>query len=205
MTTVTNFRWLWVLASVFALLLLQLAGEAVLASLEYRRSAMLDGYQWWRLASAHVVHLNFAHAAMNSAAMIIVFALVGRALTVIGWLASFVLLSLSISVGLLLFAPELSGYAGASGVVHGLLAIGCVLRWSSHRLESTLLLLGLALKVCWETYYGASVSSVELIGAPVITLAHLIGTCAGSAGALLLIAFSRWRRRAGEHVVPSRH
>src|ERR1700733_10295364 len=68
----------WVLAgSVTLLLLLQVGGAATLAALRYERSALAAG-QWWRLASAHLVHLDLRHAVLNSLGLVLMWALFVR-------------------------------------------------------------------------------------------------------------------------------
>lgn len=146
---------------------------------DYQRAAMLDDFQWWRLATAHMVHLNAWHALMNLAALGLVLALLHDAASAWQWCAAYLGISLLVSLALLASDPGLQRYAGASGVIHGLIAFGALRCWHGSRLESALLLSGLAMKLGYEAHFGASATSESLIGAAVITEAHLYGALAG--------------------------
>ena len=52
------------------LLLPVLAGDAGREALRYDRTALAAG-QWWRLLTAHFVHLDFDHAALNSLGLLL--------------------------------------------------------------------------------------------------------------------------------------
>ena len=60
------------------LLLPELGGDAGRALLRYDRAALAAG-QWWRLLTAHVVHLGLEHAALNSLGLVLMWALDRRA------------------------------------------------------------------------------------------------------------------------------
>src|SRR5579864_2273417 len=62
------------LAACALLLLLALGGESTRRILEYERAALVAG-QWWRLLSAHLVHLDLQHAALNSLGLVLMWAL----------------------------------------------------------------------------------------------------------------------------------
>ncbi|MEO0345359.1 MAG: rhombosortase [Pseudomonadota bacterium] len=160
----------------------------------FDRSA-LEQYQWWRLLTAHTVHLNIPHTVMNVAALCLVLALVGDATTVRSWWLVYATIALVTSLALFLLDRELVRYVGASGVIHGLVAYGAVLRLGSHRLESGVLLVGLAAKLLYETQAGAISGSAALIGAPVITAAHFYGAIAGGALAASSLAWRRFSTR----------
>src|ERR1700680_271127 len=65
----------WTLAGILALLLLlALGGARTVAALRYDRNALLDG-QWWRLASAHLVHLGLRHTLLNALGVVLLWAL----------------------------------------------------------------------------------------------------------------------------------
>ena len=180
-------RRLWrVLAGLAARLVVDSAG--VLETLQWQRVGIMSG-AWWRGISGHVVHLNTTHAAMNVSAFILIMLLLGRASDAVGWVALWVGLSMAISVSLLVFDPYLNFYAGASGVLHGLVSFGALAQLSERRGEAVVLLIGLVLKLCWEHYYGAASGTVVLIGAPVIVNAHLYGAMAG----VVPGAFVAWR------------
>src|SRR5258707_15757191 len=79
-------RGLALLATCALLLLPVLAGEAGREALRYDRTALAAG-QWWRLLSAHIVHLDFSHAALNSLGLVLMWALFARDYRPLQWLA----------------------------------------------------------------------------------------------------------------------
>lgn len=159
--------------------------------LDFDREAIGNG-QWWRLISAHYVHLNMPHLAMNLLALTLVIALLRTACRAVTWFIVYATLALAVSGALLVFEPQLQRYAGASGVIHGLVAFGALLRLPVARVESVILLAGLFAKLAWEAGTGPLGGSEALIGAPVITASHLHGAIAGVLAAL---AVGAWRRR----------
>ena len=187
-------RGLWL---VIALpLVASVVHAAVPELLGYDRIEIADGGAW-RLLTAHYVHLNAAHAAMNLVALALTLALLGDAARAGVWLGVYALLSLAISAALWRADPGVVRYVGASGVVHGLIAFGALLRWRRARLESVLLLAGLAIKLVVEARSGASPASEALIGAPVVTAAHRYGAIAGAAIAAIVLVMRRGRAFSG--------
>ncbi|HEX8784094.1 MAG TPA: hypothetical protein VF764_12020, partial [Steroidobacteraceae bacterium] len=66
-------RGVALLLACLLLLLPAVAGEGGRALLRYERSALADG-EWWRLLSAHVVHLDLRHALLNVVGLALVWA-----------------------------------------------------------------------------------------------------------------------------------
>ncbi|EPP5680011.1 rhombosortase [Vibrio cholerae] len=137
-------------------------------------SAIEQG-QWWRILTGNFAHTNFAHWAMNLAAL---------------WIISFVfkptarqllipLLLTSLAVGVMILASDMQSYVGLSGTLHGLFAYYALNEALNGRRSSWLLVLGVVGKVAWEQRFGASASTAELIGARVATEAHLAGLVSG--------------------------
>src|SRR5215472_8744792 len=60
-----------------ALLLLALTGEGGRGLLRYDRAALAAG-EWWRLITAHLVHLDLRHALLNCLGLALVWALFAR-------------------------------------------------------------------------------------------------------------------------------
>ena len=54
------------------------AGDLAATALRYEREALRHG-QWWRLLTAHLVHLGWAHLAMNALALVLLARLLGPA------------------------------------------------------------------------------------------------------------------------------
>src|SRR5580658_8133225 len=93
--------------------------------LGYQREA-LERYQWWRLISAHLVHLDWRHAILNCAGLIVLWALFAREFTPRRWLWILLLAALTIDAGLWFAHPSVHWYLGASGVLHGAWAAGAL-------------------------------------------------------------------------------
>src|ERR1700745_2647345 len=55
----------------------ELAGAGGRLLLRYDRDAIIDG-QWWRLLTAHVVHLDLEHATLNGLGLALLWALFAR-------------------------------------------------------------------------------------------------------------------------------
>lgn len=104
----------------------------------------------------------------------------------LAWLVSWPLTHL-----LLLTAPQLQWYVGASGVLHAGLAVLAVegLAQPEGRWMAGLLLLGLLLKVYLDVTSGFPLAWRPDLGMAVVTLSHLSGTLCG----LFLAGFLRAR------------
>ena len=152
-----------------------------------------DDHAWYRLVTGHLVHTNWPHMLMNSAALLITLLLFPAVYGNVRLLGGCVLWdALFISAGLLLLFPQIGWYAGFSGVVHGLLITGALL--SLREPVSKILVALLVAKVGWELWSGGESVSMELIDAPVIYEAHLLGLIAGALAALPLQLLSMARQ-----------
>lgn len=72
-------------------------------------------------------------------------------------------------------------------MLHGLFAYWALSECLGGRKSSIWLIVGVVAKVTWETLFGASQSTIDLIAANVATEAHAIGTVAG-----LLFSLGYW-------------
>lgn len=114
--------WLFLTITVF-LFLLAYFSETVNAFLQYQREAVESG-QWWRLISAHFIHLNINHFLINWVVFTLAWMLVAsERLTSKEWLLTFAGIALFCSLGLYLFSPDIITYVGLSGVLHGVLVL----------------------------------------------------------------------------------
>lgn len=159
--------------------------DSLAALLRYERAAVLDG-QWWRLFTAHAVHLGGMHLALNALALYGLLLLSRPVLTLPQVLACLVLYAPAVGAGLLLFSPDVAWYAGLSGVLHSLLVTtACLLSGTQPRV-SRLLLAGVLLKLVAEQTGLWSSGGGALLAAPVIVEAHLYGALAGLCGAFVI-------------------
>lgn len=138
----------------------------------------------YTLLTAHWVHINLNHYTHNALALIIIMLIVGRALSWRGWLLSFVLSSLTISLMLLALPHDISNYAGLSGLLHGLFMTGCLGMLRQSRMLALILLVLLAGKLAAEILL--DVRLLHETGFAVVTRAHLYGVLGGLLSAALI-------------------
>jgi rhomboid family GlyGly-CTERM serine protease len=169
------------------LLLPLLGGDRLRLAWRYQRDAIAMG-EYWRLLTGHVVHLDVTHALLNALGLLLLWALFARAWRPRQWLFAVALSLLAIDLGFWFLAPQLQWYVGASGLLHGAFACGCIamLRerdWIGG--AATTIFIG---KLAWEQFVGPFPFEE---GGAVVTIAHLYGATGGFAAGLLLAAILR--------------
>jgi rhomboid family GlyGly-CTERM serine protease len=185
-------RWSVVVALAVASFLLQLGGEAVRQWARYDPAA-LDAGQWWRLATAHVVHLGWGHLSMNLAALLLIGLLLEDVLEPLEWLTATIVSALAIDAGLYFYEPRVEWYVGLSGVLHGLVAYGALGLIRQRSSVGAGLAIGLGAKLVWEHWWGPLPFTAAHTGGPVVAPAHLYGA-AGGMVAFAVTALIRRRR-----------
>jgi rhomboid family GlyGly-CTERM serine protease len=170
-------RGLALLLACLLLLLPTLGGEAAEALLRYERGALAGG-QWWRLLTAHVVHLDLRHALLNTAGLALVWALFARNYSAKAWLAIVLGAMAAIDAGLWLRDSTVQWYVGSSGVLHGAMAAGALAHIRLAERDGWLLAALLGAKLIYEQTVGA----LPFSGSdPVVVDAHLYGVLGGVA------------------------
>ena len=173
----------WALLAVIALLAgLELGGDVWRDALSYDRAALASG-QWWRLISAHFVHLDAQHMLLNSLGVVLMWALFARDYSPLRWLAIYLFSSLTISAGLWVLNPEVPWYVGCSGALHGVLAAGTLAHLRRRDLDSWILAIIVVAKLTYEQLAGAMPFAGD---AHTIVDAHFYGAIGGLALAFLL-------------------
>jgi rhomboid family GlyGly-CTERM serine protease len=156
--------------------------------LRYERSGLAAG-ELWRLVSAHVAHLSWAHAALNAAALLLVLQIFKSAVTMREWIAAAAAAVIVIDAGLWWLDPAVDWYVGASGVLHGMFVMGIAGLWrGGERRIAFGLGVGLVAKLAFEWWQGPLASGLDL---PVVTAAHRYGATGG------LVALAATRLWAG--------
>ncbi len=164
-------------------LVLAMAGEPARQFLQWSRGDIVRG-EWWRLVTGHFVHLDPAHAALNVAALGLLWALFGslfraRAVTAV------VIAGMVAIDCILWWLSGIDQYLGLSGVLHAFAAAAVVRRIVDRRdpLAWVIGVCGLA-KIAWENL----VDAMPFMGpaAVVVTDAHLAGVIAGMLAGLFL-------------------
>ena len=184
-----------ILALAALLVVLGLAYDWVNPWLRYDRAAVLDG-QLWRLLSAHLVHMNQWHMALNLTGLLLCWYFFTDLLTRrLLWLW----LGLSapvVSCAFLGLDPELSRYVGLSGLLHGLLVLLLILGWRGNPVLHSVVLLVVVGRLVWEQRPDYDVNYLRgVIAGSVYVNAHLYGAITGGALATLETLYRRLRRR----------
>lgn len=162
----------------------ELAGDPLRSAWSLDRGVVLDG-QGWRMASAHLVHLSRAHTVINILALVLVSAALWTGLTTFGLIRSILYSGLAISVGWVALQPSGFGYAGFSGITHGIFTFGTlVILWRGPFGFGLVLMFCIALKLSYEFAYGAVPGVEAEIGGSVALMAHALGAFGGAVTAL---------------------
>jgi rhomboid family GlyGly-CTERM serine protease len=183
-------RWMWLTLILLAGAGLLGLGDNARSALRYERDAIGAG-QWWRLLSAHAVHQDAHHFALNALGLVLVWALFAREFRAPAWLTIVAGGALGISAGLWRFDPQVQWYLGASGVLHSVMGAGCMKRLLAGQWDRWLLCGGLIVKLALEQH-AAPPAGVAL---PVIVDAHLYGAVAGAAIAAAICGWMAIIRR----------
>jgi rhomboid family GlyGly-CTERM serine protease len=177
------------LAVAIGLLLLGWPAALTRAHLAYDRVALLRG-EHWRWITAHLVHLDLAHAALNVLGLALAWALYLRAWSRIEWLLALLAGMLAIDAGLWWWQPQVQWYVGASGVLHGLIAAGLIGQWRTERGIALVVGVLLVAKLAWEWRHGALPFSGET--GNVVLSAHRYGAVGGALAAAALTLRRKW-------------
>lgn len=172
---------IYVLAALIVLLCLpEVGGEALRNALRYERAGIARG-EIWRFVTAHVVHLDVAHALLNAAGLALMWMLFARDFAASRWLVIIVVSVAAIDAGLWFFDTDVRWYVGASGVLHGVMAAGTLAHVRRREWDAWILLAFLVGKLLYEQTQGAlPLSSSEL---RVVVDAHLYGALGGAVAA----------------------
>jgi rhomboid family GlyGly-CTERM serine protease len=165
-----------------ALAVPELAGEPARRLLSFDREAIALG-QWWRILSAHFVHLDLQHAVLNILGLVLMWALFARDYSPWRWVAIYCASSIAVGIGLWFLNPEVSWYVGASGALHGVMTAGTIAHLRRRDLDGWILAIFIVGKLAYEQLAGA----LPFAGtANTIVDAHLYGAIGGVVLALLL-------------------
>jgi len=163
------------------LLLPELGGDPGRALLRYDRAGLADG-QLWRLLTAHVVHLDLEHAALNSLGLVLMWALFARDYTPVQWALILLGSMAAIDAGLWLRDSTVAWYVGSSGALHGVMTAGTLAHLRRRDLDGWILAAFIVGKLSFEQLSGALPFADT--GAGVVVDAHLYGALGGLAVAL---------------------
>ena len=176
-----NGRWIWLLLIVALLGGLLVLGDTAVLWLQYDRAAIAAG-SWWRLLTAHLVHLDAHHFALNGLGLVLVWALFAADYDAVDWLIIVCAGALGISCGLWWLSPGVLWYVGASGVLHSIMAAGTVRHVVQRAWDRWILTVVFLGKLGFDQYQHLQGKSAPLL----VVDAHVYGAAAGFiAGAAL--------------------
>jgi rhomboid family GlyGly-CTERM serine protease len=174
-------RWVWLLLILMVLDAVLVLGDSFSMLLRYDRGAIAAG-GWWRLLTAHIVHLDLHHLILNELGLVLMWSLFAQDFDAVDWCSIVLSGALSISCGLWWLSPSVTWYVGASGVLHTVLAAGTAKHLIERQWDRWILLLVICGKLAWEQTVGHT--------QPLIVVdAHLYGAVSG----FLVGAALSWR------------
>jgi rhomboid family GlyGly-CTERM serine protease len=164
-------RWVWLLLILLVLCAVLGLGDNVSELLRYDRSAIAAG-GWWRLLTAHIVHLDAHHLALNALGLVLLWSLFAADYDAIEWSIIVLAGALAISSGLWWLSPRVAWYVGASGVLHSVVAAGTAKHLAARVWDRWILLVLLSAKLIYEQLGGREPPLV-------VVDAHLYGAVCG--------------------------
>ena len=91
-------RWIWLLLILLLLDVVLGLGDSISAVLRYDRGAIAAG-GWWRLLTAHVVHLDVHHLILNELGLVLMWSLFAEDYDPVEWCVIVLCGALAISSG----------------------------------------------------------------------------------------------------------
>lgn len=186
-------KWFPVLMSVLVLIA-WLGGADARDALMYDRAAVTDG-EWWRLVSAHFLHVGLAHFIANLCGLWVIWILVGQSLTNTGWMGVFFVSAPGITGALLFLHPSVDWYLGLSGVLYALIATGIVISIVHTPIVYLVAATCLLVKLIVDHYLSTEWAFSNWLGAPVLEASHFYGTASGGIIGCLILCSKYLRRQ----------
>jgi rhomboid family GlyGly-CTERM serine protease len=166
-------------------LLLACLGDSEAGMLAWERGALQNG-ELWRLWTGHLVHFSASQALINTIALV---AMGLYAEPLVGSRRFALILAGAadlLSMAMLVLAPGLNEYRGASGLATLTAVLAGMLAWRRHPDSRTMLACGalaLAAKMLWEMGARTAAFTDLPAGVAVAWQAHLLGVLLGASAA----------------------
>lgn len=177
--------------------LLLFLAQLIQPELLWQRDAINQG-EWWRLWTGNIVHTDWMHLTLNTTGLWLFALLCGQTLSM-RHVSLFIITSNTL-VGILLYLTQaqLQWYAGLSGTLYGLFALGGVaLILTGERLVGILLLTLLISKVLYDSLPRTIPLTDAMMQTPVIQEAHHFGLV--SSILFIIPAIIRFRHHAKQN------
>jgi len=187
MTIKWRYSGMFLIVSILMLCILGLGSQWFNPFLQFDRASVNEG-EWWRILTAHFVHLNGYHLLLNIIGFMVCFILFGSMLTQVVWVLALVWSPLFVGLALYFFSPEVEHYVGFSGLLYGLYFLGLILCWKKARLLHSLILATLI----WRLYTERHFSDVTdywygYMNINVLVDAHVYGAFCGVSFAVMIL------------------
>ncbi len=163
--------WYFVGAMLLVMVLFQII-EA--PDLRYQKN-WLDSNEWWRILTAHWVHVNWIHFLLNAAGLLLCVSITTPQWTILRWFVYQLILSLGISLLFSLLNPELGWYVGYSGILYGIFMLAAFDLYLRDKIIAVLLAAAIVIKITIEQSGELNLTTSDIIGTPVVVDAHLYG------------------------------
>jgi len=154
--------------------------ETVSLALRYDAEKIPSG-DYWRILTAHFVHLSLPHLYLNLGGLLLVFIFFSKCLSLKYWLTCLFVSAIGISLLVFNLNPDITWYVGLSGVLHALFILGGVADIQFRKWEGIGFTLIILSKVIFEQFSGPLPGSEETAGGPVLVDAHFYGAMIGLA------------------------
>jgi len=191
-------RFVWKLAAIPLLTIaIFLAPASMQSELVYARASVANG-EYWRLVTAHFVHQDARHLALNLTSWILMTTWGHFVLQqTLSWTKTVFSCCLMVGLGLFYFDPQIPAYIGLSGVLYGSFVADLTI---SALVSNQLARLGLVLvfgKLLFDKFFGHDFGSLLLSPSQISAVhAHLWGALTGC-------CFGIWNRFC--RLSPNRH
>lgn len=162
------------------MLLLTAFEQASLPLLSLQSAKVAEG-EYWRLLTANLVHFGWAHTLMNIAAFLLCSLAFFNDVALKQYTLLVLWCCLGVGVGVLVFSPEYSPYAGLSGAIHGLIVAGLLQTRAYPLWIKAGGLILLVAKLIQENLPGYQATDLqELIPVTIAVESHVYGAIAGA-------------------------
>ncbi len=144
--------------------------------------------EWLGALTAHLLHGGWSHYLLSIAGLGLILLLFEDVWTSGRLMTMFIASMLAVDAGLWWLSPQVTSYAGLSGILHGLPGAGAVFCWRTADWLAPLVLFATGTKLAWEQFGGTTAGMNEIVYARIIVDSQLYGFIRGITAAFFLCA-----------------